>query len=742
MNKNIYLDYNASTPIDPEVAEEMRPFLDAFYGNPSSAHWYGLQARITLEQARKRVAGLIHAESDEIVFTSGGTESNNMAIRGAVSILKNKGRHLITSAIEHPSVLEVFRFLETEGFSVTFLPVDEHGQVNPEALEEAIRPDTILVSVMHANNETGTIQPIAELSRICRRHGILIHTDAAQSAGKIPVDVRSLDTDLLSLAGHKLYGPKGVGALYIRRGIQIGKLMLGADHERNLRPGTENTMEITGFGKACEIAGRDLEKNMKHYKETADALWHEIRQELSGIRRNGHPEEILPNTVSISFRGIEANLLVSELEHIAVSAGAACHTDNIEISHVLEAMHVPEEYAMGTIRFSTGRSTTIREVKLAAREIIDTVKRLQPTSIGQKTNVSEGNTIRLTHFTSGLGCACKMRPQALEKVLAGIPVLDDVHTLIGPENADDAAVYQIDEAHALVKTVDFFTPVVDDPWWFGAIAAANALSDIYAMGAKPLFGLNIAGFPSGRLPLTILEQILKGAADKCREAGIPILGGHTIDDNEPKFGLVVTGMVHPDKILTNKGALPGDCLILTKPLGTGIIATGIKNGLVSGEMIMKTMELMAALNAKASAIIQSHGARACTDITGFGLLGHLGEMTRASRVGAEIMLPDIPVLEEAMRLINLDIVPGGTKNNMDFTAPFVVYPENISPAEKIILNDAQTSGGLLAAVPENHAKKTIDEMNRSGISAAIIGKTVTGDSGRIIVRREDNIHQI
>ncbi|NOY37719.1 MAG: selenide, water dikinase SelD [Chlorobi bacterium] len=733
MDRRIYLDYNASTPIDPEVAAEMRPFLDNFYGNPSSNHWYGLQAKITIENARKRVASLIHAESDEIIFTSGGTESNNMAIRGIARTLQHKGKHIITSSVEHPSVLEVCRFLEKEGYSVTYLETDQTGYIHPDSLKKVIRPDTILVTVMHANNEVGTIQPISDLAAICREHQIILHTDAAQSAGKIPADVRKLGVDLLSLAGHKLYGPKGIGALFIRRGVSLEKLLLGADHERNLRPGTENTLEIAGLGKACEIAARDLEKNMIRFTKTTEALWEGLHNNLPQIRRNGNPDHCLPNTLSISFPDLEANLLVSELENIAVSSGAACHTDKVEVSHVLEAMHIPVEYAMGTIRFSTGRQTTPEDIMVAVDEITKTVRRLQPVNDHIEIPGQFSGDIALTHFTSGLGCACKMRPQALEKVLREIPVLEDIHTLVGPESADDAAVYRLDDEHALVKTVDFFTPIVDDPWWFGAIAAANALSDIYAMGASPLFALNIAGFPSNRLPLSVLQQILQGATDKCNEAGIPILGGHTIDDNEPKFGMVITGMVHPDRIITNRGAQPGDKLILTKPLGTGIIATGIKRGLVSQDEQNKIMELMATLNKEAADVFISHTTHACTDITGFGLLGHLGEVTRSSKTDATLNHKMIPVLPEAERLGNMDIIPGGTKNNMEYTAPFVKFAEDISPLMHILLNDAQTSGGLLAAVPENEAETTLRELKKKNIPAVIIGEITHAGEGMIKV---------
>lgn len=730
MERFVYLDYNASTPIAPEVADEMRPFLEGFYGNPSSGHRYGLVARDLLEKARKRVASLIHAEVDEIIFTSGGTESNNMAIYGAALANKERGKHLITTNIEHPSVLEVFRYLETQGFSVTYLPVDSTGRVDPQSVEDAIRADTILVSVMHANNETGAVQPVEKITAICRKHGILVHCDAAQSAGKIPVDVTALGIDLMSLAGHKLYGPKGIGALFIRRGIHIEKILRGADHEQNLRPGTENTMQIAGFGKACEIAARDLQENMKHYREMAEKLWSGLHKALPDIRRNGLPGPLLPNTLNISFPGIEANVLVSELDELAVSAGAACHTEDITVSHVLEAMKIPVLYAMGTLRISTGRETKAEDVDFAIDRIVSTVKKLKG-STDSSGSTQEQEVVRLTRFTSGLGCACKLRPQVLEKVLQELPVPVDPNILVGRETSDDAAVYRIDDEHALVTTVDFFTPIVDDPWWFGAIAAANALSDIYAMGGTPLFGLNIVGFPSNRLPLEVLEKILKGAEEKCREAGIPVLGGHTIDDNEPKFGMSVSGIIHPGKIIKNRGVKPGDHLILTKPIGTGILATGIKKQVVSPFSAEKVMQEMARLNDRAAKVILEHQVHACTDITGFGLLGHLGEMLRDSGCSANIDSGKVPVFDGVKELIVKNIIPGGTKNNMDFTSAITRYPDNLAPWMKILLNDAQTSGGLLAAIPERETGTCMKQLLDQGINASDIG-TIEPENTEII----------
>ena len=372
----IYLDYNATTPIDKEVAGAMKPFLDELFGNPSSSHEFGIRTKKAVETARNQVAGLIGCSREEIIFTSGGTESNNFAIKGVALANRHKGNHIITTSIEHPAVIEVCKYLASNGFMITYLPVDEYGWVGPDNVKKAITSETILITVMHANNEVGTIQPIEEIGEIARMRQVLFHTDAAQSVGKIDVDVNRMKVDLLSIAGHKLYAPKGIGALYVRKGVKLEKLIHGADHEMNQRAGTENILEISGLGMACEIARRDLEKNMLHMSSTRNALFKGITKVIPDVKLNGHPEKRLPNTLSLSFRGIEANTLLSELSGIAASAGAACHTDNIEISSVLKAMQVPEEFAMGTIRFSTGKYTTQAEIERASELVISAVKRL------------------------------------------------------------------------------------------------------------------------------------------------------------------------------------------------------------------------------------------------------------------------------------------------------------------------------------------------------------------------------
>jgi cysteine desulfurase len=735
----IYLDYNATTPIAHEVAEAMAPYLYEHFGNPSSSHPYGVATKRAVEAARAQVANLLGCQPNEVIFTSGGTESNNYAIKGAALAARSRrGNHVITSAVEHPAVIEVCHWLEEQGFRVTVLPVDRTGQVDPADLEQAITPDTVLVSIMHANNEVGTVQPIAELAGIAHRAGALMHTDAAQSVGKLPVKVNDLGVDLLSIAGHKVYAPKGIGALYIRTGVELAPLIHGAGHEGGRRPGTENVLEIVGLGKACQIAERDLARNMAHFQATRDRLHDGLLRELGdeAVRLNGHPEQRLPNTLSLSFRGVEANTLLSEVgEQVAASAGAACHADQVDVSAVLEAMQVPVEWAMGTVRFSVGRGTTAEQVDRAVEVMADAVRRLQPRSaLTAPILVTNLDEVKLTHYTHGLGCACKLRPQALEEVLARLPLAQDPAVLVGIDTADDAAVYRLDNETAIVQTVDFFTPIVDDAYWFGAISAANSLSDIYAMGARPLFALNIVGFPSNRLPMRVLERILQGAQDKAAEAGISIIGGHTVDDTEPKYGLAVTGVVHPDRVLRNSTARPGDVLVLTKPLGTGIIATAVKRALADEAAARESAEMMATLNRAAAEAMMEVGAHACTDITGFGLLGHLREMAAGSGVDVTLHAGTVPTLDAAWPFAGADVVPGGTLNNLAYVEGQVTFAPGVSRVAQIILADAQTSGGLLISLAVERADALLAALRDRGVvAAAVIGEITGTGTGRITV---------
>ena len=374
MIKPIYLDYNGTTPLDPEVIEAMRPFLETEFGNPSSSHWYGIKPKQAVEAARKQVAGILNCNPSEVLFTSGGTDSNNHAIFGVARRFREKGNHIITSNFEHPAVLEVCRYLDSHGFETTYLPVGEDGLVNPDDVARAVRPTTILITIMHANNEVGTVQPIDEISRIAKNHGIVMHTDAAQSVGKIPADVEALGVDLLSLAGHKVYAPKGIGALYVRAPLMPEKFCYGAGQEMGWRAGTENVLEIVGLGKACQVAQRNLEKHRARMKFMRDRLHEGLLGRISNIRVNGDLEHRLPNTLSISFKGQEANRILEDIGlEVAASAGAACHSDTVEISHVLEAMGVPLEWAKGTLRFSVGRMTTEAEIDKTIRVVAEAV---------------------------------------------------------------------------------------------------------------------------------------------------------------------------------------------------------------------------------------------------------------------------------------------------------------------------------------------------------------------------------
>ncbi|QWG24304.1 cysteine desulfurase [Bradyrhizobium sediminis] len=366
--QRIYLDYNASTPVDPAVSAAMMPFLADHFGNPSSGHWAAAPAKAALERARGQIAAVLGCEDDEVVFTSGGSEANNLALKGVFFVRRSGGDHIITTRIEHPAIIEPCRFLERLGARITYLPVDGFGRVDPDDLRRAITPHTILVSIMHANNEVGTIQPIEECARIAREHDILFHTDAAQSVGKIATDVNGLGVDLLSIAGHKLYAPKGVGALFVRRGVQLEPLIHGAGHESGRRAGTESALLAVGLGKACELA-RDLSP-MDRVRALRDRFWRELQSRFGNrIALNGHPTHCLPNTLNVSFIGRVGAEILERLDGVAASTGSACHSGRIELSPVLAAMSVAPEVGMGAIRFSLGRGTTREEIHAVAERL-------------------------------------------------------------------------------------------------------------------------------------------------------------------------------------------------------------------------------------------------------------------------------------------------------------------------------------------------------------------------------------
>ncbi|PJB30695.1 MAG: cysteine desulfurase NifS [Deltaproteobacteria bacterium CG_4_9_14_3_um_filter_65_9] len=362
VSRRIYLDFNASTPICPEAVEAMRPFLTDHYGNPSSLHWAGMPAKDAVERARGQVAGLLGCDPTEVVFTSGGSESNNHAIKGVFFANRDRGDHIITTAVEHPAVLNPCRFLEKLGARVTVIPVDRFGMVAPEDVREAVTSRTILITVMHANNEVGTIEPIPEIAAISREAGISFHTDASQTVGKISADVDELGVDLLSVAGHKVYAPKGIGALYIREGTRIEPFVHGAGHEAGRRAGTENVLLAVALGAACEAARRWI--GMPRVQALRDRFLEGLRGIFGEkVTLNGHPTERLPNTLNVNFVGRAGAEVLASLPGVAASTGSACHAGSVTLSPVLAAMGVPQQEGMGAVRFSLGRTTTWEELE-------------------------------------------------------------------------------------------------------------------------------------------------------------------------------------------------------------------------------------------------------------------------------------------------------------------------------------------------------------------------------------------
>jgi cysteine desulfurase len=367
----IYLDHNATTPIHPSVVEAMLPYLREHFGNPSSSHVYGQRAKQAVTRAREQVAELLACHPDEIVFTSGGTEANNLAIRGLLDLTPAR-RHVVTSTVEHPATARPCELLERQGIEVTRLPVDGTGRVRVEMARAFVRGDTALVTVMLAQNETGTLLPIAELAALAHERGAHIHTDAAQAVGKVPTRVGDLDVDLLSVAGHKLYAPKGVGALYVRRGVKLAPVILGAGHEHGLRPGTENVASIVGLGAACELAVKDLAVESERQRGLRDKLWRTLRKAIPGLVLNGHPTERLPNTLNVSFPGTSGSAVLAETPAVAASTGSACHEGGETASAVLTAMGIDGTEALGAVRLSLGRTTSPEGIEQAARALART----------------------------------------------------------------------------------------------------------------------------------------------------------------------------------------------------------------------------------------------------------------------------------------------------------------------------------------------------------------------------------
>jgi len=377
LEERIYLDHNATTPIDPAAVEAMRRVMEEDFGNPSSAYFMGKRAKELVEQARNDLASLLGCDPEEVIFTSGGSESNNAVLKGILDLRRPGEFHLITSAIEHPAVLNPALYLMELGVDVTVLPVDRFGQVDPDDVRKALRPATTLISIMLANNETGTLQPLGDVVGIGREHGIPVHTDAAQAVGKYPLDVRSLGVDFLTVAGHKLYAPKGVGALFVKSGRALTPLIHGASQEMGKRAGTENTILAVGLGTAARVARERVERDVLHAKTLRDRLETLLFQNLDPLVLNGHPRERLPNTLNVSVPGIEGAKILEAVPSIMASTGAACHDRSVKLSHVLSAMGVPAEVGMGALRFSVGRTNTMEQIERAAHLIIERVREMR-----------------------------------------------------------------------------------------------------------------------------------------------------------------------------------------------------------------------------------------------------------------------------------------------------------------------------------------------------------------------------
>lgn len=377
MARRVYLDHNASTPVHPDVVAAMLPYFSETFGNPSSVHAFGREAREGLDSARERIAGFLKVKPDEIVFTSGGTESDNFGIKG-LAAARGRG-HVITSRIEHHAVLRTCESLESQGFSVTYVPVDATGMVDPDEVRRAIRPDTFAISIMHANSEVGTLQPVRAIGAIAREHGIAFHVDAVQTFGKVDIDVDAFGIDVLAFSGHKIYGPKGVAGVYVRKGTKMASVQHGGDHERRRRAGTENVSGIVGLGKAVEIRQRDMHAEAARVSALRDRLWSGVQARVPDVRLHGHPTDRLPGTANVSYRGVESESIVLglDLKGIGVSAGSACTSGSVEPSYVLVAMGVPLEWAMGAVRSSLGRSTTAEDIDYVVESVEPIVRKLR-----------------------------------------------------------------------------------------------------------------------------------------------------------------------------------------------------------------------------------------------------------------------------------------------------------------------------------------------------------------------------
>ena len=804
----IYLDYNATTYIHPEVVKVMQPYLTKYFGNPSSSHIFGVTTKKAINKSREQIASMLKCSPSEIIFTSGGSESNNYSIKGVVyHYLHNNNNNskfdIITSEIEHPSVLEVFKFLEATfptQLNVIYLPVTNLGIIDINKFKSVLTKNCIFISIMHANNETGCLQPIKEICEIARKvnPNILIHSDASQSVGKVPVivDNDNLPVDFLTICSHKFYGPKGIGCLYIKTGNEkyLEKIIHGANHEYNLRAGTENVLEIVGIGKAAELVEKELKNRMIKYAKCRNIIYKIIKNnvknkcilqgpeidlnEYDKINNNDDEyyklllkEQRLSNTLYISFPNLEANLILDLLnDKIACSAGAACHSEEIHMSYVLSSMNVKPEVAMGTLRISTGLDLNENKAEEAANYIIKTVNDLYQTKNNSNENDDDDvhdeciinndiSNVRLTKNTHGMGCGCKISPKVLNNLLKSLPTMpvikNDKNILVSNESCDDACAYYLNTNNStnslnihsnnltLISSLDFLTPICDSPYDYGQIATANAISDIYAMGGKPINALTIVAFPISRLPIKVLEQILLGSLDKANEAECPILGGHSIEDNEPKFGLSVNGVCDKNFIWKNNNIKLGDKIIMTKKLGVGTIMTGVKKDIVKeskDECVKDAIRYMKMLNKNHCDAMRDlqkkinennnnnnviNVIHACTDITGFGLIGHLKEcLIGNDNLSINIDFNKVGFIDKSIEMVNMNVIPGGANNNYNYTKDSTIFSDNISMSERILINDPQTSGGLLFFVNKEFINDVVKEFEEKKLEYFIIGEVI------------------
>ena len=400
--KRIYLDNNATTPVHPEVLDAMLPYLKDEFGNPSSIHWAGRHPRKAIDDAREKVARLLNCDVSEIIFTSCGSEGDNLAIKGVAELKKDKGNHIITTKVEHPAVLGTCKYLAKNGFDVTFLDVDSQGMLDPDQIRKAITSKTILITIMFANNETGVIFPIEDIGKIAKEHNITFHTDAVQGAGKVLIDVKKMNIDLLTLSGHKIYAPKGVGALYAKRGVRLSPVIHGGHQERNRRGGTENVAGIVALGKACEIAAMDMAEEMKYIAGLRDRLQEGLMQRISHVRFNGHPVKRTPNTLNLSFEFAEGEslLLNLDMKGIAASSGSACTSGTLEPSHVLVAMGIPLEASHSSVRFSLGRGNTVGDIDYVIEVLPPIVERMRSMSPLYSTATGKGTDITFSESSA------------------------------------------------------------------------------------------------------------------------------------------------------------------------------------------------------------------------------------------------------------------------------------------------------------------------------------------------------